>query len=86
MPFLHVGASHIQCLCCCCQDNFYGTVDAKSDVKERWFGLATLGLAANNVAVAEGNGLGARDVRKNTLLATGAVFGAAALMEGYNIR
>ncbi len=65
---------------------YYGAAAPRSDVKERWFGLAMGGIAAQNIAVAEGSGLGARDVKKNALLASGAIFAAAALHHGYNIR
>ncbi len=68
------------------QDTFYGAGAARSDVKDRWHGLAVLGIAAQNIAAAEGNGLGARDVKKNALLAAGATATAGALFQGYNIR
>lgn len=66
-------------------NTLHGSNLSRGDTKDRWFGLAGLGVGAHNLAVAEGRGIGAADTKSNALLAAGALWGASALMLGHNI-
>jgi hypothetical protein len=66
-------------------ETLHGSTLTRADTKDRWFGLAGLGVASQNLAVAEAVGIGAADAKKNALCASGALWGASALMLGYNI-
>ncbi len=43
------------------QESLHGSTLTRADTKDRWFGLAGLGVASQNLAVAEAVGIGAAD-------------------------
>lgn len=64
-------------------DMFYGKGVVRHDLKDRWYGICAMSTAALALATAEADG--SRDAKKNALLASGAIWGACALHQGYNV-